>query len=153
MRRLIALAGLALVLSACDGEQGNAPAEAGSANVPANPEAEPEAGEKEEPAPKPTIEPQEGAEGGGEGGDAGGGLETSERIVVGEDPCKTDADCVPATCCHPNACVSADKKPDCKDATCTLNCQGDTMDCGGGCLCQEGKCAAKLVTMGSPSPG
>ncbi len=76
----------------------------------------------------------------------GGEPEDAQKyeIVVGEDACETDADCVKAECCHPKACVAADKAPSCGDVACTLDCKAGTMDCYGGCLCQEGKCAAKL---------
>jgi hypothetical protein len=71
--------------------------------------------------------------------DAGG------EVVVGADSCSSDADCVPATCCHPNACVARSKAPSCDAVMCTRECRGKTLDCGGGCLCQSGKCAARLM--------
>jgi hypothetical protein len=64
--------------------------------------------------------------------------------VVGEDACETDADCIKDACCHPKACVAVAKEPECDDVACTLDCQAGTMDCYGGCLCQDGKCAARL---------
>jgi len=71
---------------------------------------------------------------------------------MGTDPCKTDSDCVKATCCHATMCVSKDKAPSCKDAVCTLDCKYGTMDCGGGCVCKDGKCGAN-VWMGLEDPG
>jgi len=71
---------------------------------------------------------------------SGGG----EDLNVGSDTCTTDADCVPATCCHATACVAQANAPSCGDAMCTLDCRSGTVDCGGGCLCHEGHCAAHL---------
>lgn len=68
----------------------------------------------------------------------------NDGLVVGDDPCESDADCVKATCCHATACVAAANAPDCSDAMCTADCQFGTTDCGGGCLCHEGRCAARL---------
>lgn len=70
--------------------------------------------------------------------DSGGGL------VIGEDACSSDADCVPAECCHAAACVGRESAPSCGDAVCTTECRYGTIDCGGGCLCHEGRCAARL---------
>lgn len=75
--------------------------------------------------------------------EAGGG----ENLVIGEDACETDADCVPAACCHAAACVAAANAPSCEDAMCTMDCQFGTLDCGGRCLCHEGRCAARLSEM------
>src|SRR5688500_18115905 len=68
---------------------------------PSTPEPEEPGGGGGAPEPEPgggggTPEPEPG--GGGSGGDEG-------TIVVGEDPCTADADCVPAACCHAAACV------------------------------------------------
>lgn len=83
---------------------------------------------------------------GGEGAEAGTGSGTSEPdLVVGEDACTTDADCVPADCCHAAACVAVANAPSCGDAMCTMDCRFGTIDCGGGCLCHEGRCAARLM--------
>lgn len=55
--------------------------------------------------------------------------------------CKNDNDCVPGGCCHPNSCVSLDKKPDCKGMICTQDCSGP-LDCGAGhCGCVNNKCS------------
>lgn len=74
------------------------------------------------------------------------------ELRMGTDPCKKDSDCVKETCCHASMCVSKDKAPSCKDAVCTLDCKYGTMDCGGGCVCKDGKCAAN-VWMGLDLPG
>ena len=66
-------------------------------------------------------------------------------VNVGDDTCTTDADCVPASCCHADACVAASNAPECGDVLCTLECQPGTMDCGGGCFCDGGRCAAQLA--------
>jgi hypothetical protein len=65
-------------------------------------------------------------------------------LVVGQDVCQTDADCVPAACCHADACVGVRNAPDCAEVLCTQDCQFGTLDCGGRCLCFEGRCAARL---------
>lgn len=72
---------------------------------------------------------------------AGGG---DDSLNVGEDACETDADCVPADCCHASSCVAQEHAPSCGDAMCTQECRYGTLDCGGGCLCHEGRCAARL---------
>ena len=51
-----------------------------------------------------------------------------------------------AGCCHAAACVAASNGPDCTDTMCTADCQYGTLDCGGACLCHEGRCAARLST-------
>ena len=59
--------------------------------------------------------------------------------------CNTDADCVPATCCHPNQCVSISAKPDCSNVVCTQECLPGTLDCGKEkCGCVANKCVTKL---------
>jgi len=64
-------------------------------------------------------------------------------------PCATDADCVPATCCHPKTCVAKAQAPSCAGTMCTLDCRIGTMDCGGGnCVCKDGACAAELKKPG-----
>lgn len=67
------------------------------------------------------------------------------EIVLGTDPCTTDGDCVPADCCHAATCVAAASAPSCGDAMCTMECRLGTIDCGGGCLCQDGRCGARLM--------
>ncbi len=68
-------------------------------------------------------------------------------IVVGTDVCATDADCVPAGCCHPAACVAVTNAPACGQSVCTSDCRYGTLDCGGGCLCHAGHCAARLSAL------
>ncbi len=83
----------------------------------------------EEPDPAeepPAAEPREG------------------ELVLSEDACETDEDCVPSGCCHAASCVAADDAPSCEDTMCTQECRYGTLDCGGGCLCHEGRCAARL---------
>lgn len=111
---------------------------------------------------KPPVEPQAGDPNGdpttvvvedpgttpaeGESPSEDGGEEPPGRteIVVGDATCQSDSDCVKASCCHATACVARADAPDCSQTMCTANCQAGTMDCNGGCLCQDGKCAAKL---------
>ena len=66
------------------------------------------------------------------------------ELVLSDDACETDEDCVPAECCHAAACVGTTNRPDCSDAMCTQECRYGTLDCGGHCLCHEGRCAARL---------
>ncbi len=72
--------------------------------------------------------------------ESGGG----DNLVIGDDSCETDDDCVPAECCHAAACVGVNNRPECADVMCTQDCQYGTLDCGGRCLCHEGRCAAQL---------
>lgn len=54
--------------------------------------------------------------------------------------CKVNEDCVPATCCHPDSCVPAEKAPECKNIMCSMVCSGP-LDCGAGiCGCVNNKC-------------
>jgi Regulator of chromosome condensation (RCC1) repeat len=58
--------------------------------------------------------------------------------------CSSDADCVPATCCHAAACVPLVQAPSCGGA-CDGGCNPFTMDCGQGyCACQNGQCTAVI---------
>ena len=70
-----------------------------------------------------------------------------DGLVIGTDACTTDADCVPSGCCHATSCVAA-PGPACGEAICTADCRAETIDCGGGCLCHEGRCAARLFRPG-----
>jgi len=67
-------------------------------------------------------------------------------IVRIETPasCTTDADCIPDACCHPTGCKAGTEMPECAAVLCDASCQPGTLDCGGKCLCQDGKCAAQL---------
>lgn len=61
-------------------------------------------------------------------------------------PCAADADCAPASCCHPKTCVDKARKPSCAGVMCTMDCRAGTFDCGGGrCVCKDGACAAELT--------
>lgn len=68
------------------------------------------------------------------------------EVVKTDVSCASDADCVPAQCCHPTTCVAPADAPACDQAQCTADCRGGTMDCYGGCACQEGHCVAMLWT-------
>jgi len=70
--------------------------------------------------------------------------EAEAELVVGDETCESDADCVPAGCCHAAACTSVANAPACEETMCTSDCQFGTLDCGGACLCHEGRCAARL---------
>ncbi len=87
----------------------------------------PKQGEQPAPSPQPQPQPTTAA---AEAGDA--------------SDCAVDADCVPASCCHPNSCVPVAQKPECTDMMCTMQCAAGTMDCGGRCACEAGSCKAIL---------
>ncbi len=62
----------------------------------------------------------------------------SEKNLNSE--CTTDKDCIPATCCHPESCVTIEKVPDCDRVICSMVCSGP-LDCGAGsCGCVDGRC-------------
>ncbi len=94
-----------------------------------------------------------GAESEKEAGASDGGIKDLDATATLSDDagattanaaCKTDADCVPAECCHPKTCVAKGSAPSCGGVMCTKECRGGTMDCGGGCHCDKGSCAARL---------
>lgn len=64
------------------------------------------------------------------------------KQIVKNDSCTIDSDCVPATCCHANACVNKIHAPDCTSGACTMYCEPGSIDCGGGCSCTNGNCTA-----------
>lgn len=132
------LAAFVLVLLACGTPKAEAPTSPTREVAPI--EAEPGGA----PEPKPTPAPAATDDAKATPETKAGGEQRTE-IRAGTDPCKTDADCVRGSCCHADSCVAKANAPDCKDAVCTLECRSGTMDCGGGCLCQNGKCAAKVV--------
>jgi hypothetical protein len=56
--------------------------------------------------------------------------------------CTSDAECVPAQCCHPTSCINAAEKHVCT-LLCTDVCQGP-IDCGAGhCGCVNRQCAVQ----------
>ena len=63
--------------------------------------------------------------------------------------CTQDSDCVPATCCHATWCTQASKAPACEEVGCQAVHVEQSLDGisnvkGGGCLCVEGRCGARL---------
>jgi len=64
---------------------------------------------------------------------------------ITEKECLGASDCVPASCCHATSCVAKSNAPDCSDTMCTMDCKPNTLDCGGSCTCNEGKCGAILA--------
>lgn len=63
--------------------------------------------------------------------------------VPPEKQCTADADCVPATCCHPTEAVNVNYAPDCTDVFCTQVCEPGTLDCNQGEVkCVDGQCQA-----------
>ncbi|MDO8873517.1 MAG: hypothetical protein Q7V05_12440 [Methanoregula sp.] len=66
---------------------------------------------------------------------------TVTTVPVDAQTCTTDADCVPAQCCHPASCVRQSAKPVCTDVICTMSCEGP-LDCGAGtCGCTNSRCS------------
>jgi len=66
---------------------------------------------------------------------------TATTIPVDAQTCTTNADCVPAQCCHSTGCVNQAAKPVCTDIMCTMSCEG-SLDCGAGsCGCTNGRCS------------
>ena len=60
-----------------------------------------------------------------------------------EMKCRSESDCVPASCCHASECVPIEQAPNCEDVMCTMECRPGTMDCGQGyCACVKGECKA-----------
>ena len=56
--------------------------------------------------------------------------------------CSVDSDCVPASCCHADACVAVGNAPDCSGIYCSQECKENTLDCGQAkCVCDAGKCS------------
>lgn len=59
---------------------------------------------------------------------------------LNEKSCKSDSDCVPATCCHATDVVNKEFAPDCSDIMCTMSCE-TVLDCGQGKpVCNAGMC-------------
>lgn len=64
--------------------------------------------------------------------------------------CTSDADCVPAPCCHPTGCVRQDAQRVC-NVLCTMSCEGP-LDCGAGsCGCTNGRCSVVQALPTTPS--
>lgn len=120
---LLALALLATAVAGCGGSRQDDP---GTIHLDDTPQQPQTSAPPSEPTPEPPPPDEPG------------------ELVVGDDACETDADCVPADCCHPAACVHSQNAPACGDAMCTSDCRYGTLDCGGRCLCHEGRCAARL---------
>jgi hypothetical protein len=75
-----------------------------------------------------------------------------EPAAAASERCTKDADCVPASCCHPTACVPKSQAPNCAAVMCTMECRPKTLDCGGRCTCVEGRCSAVLSDMSHLGP-
>ncbi|MBI4017521.1 MAG: hypothetical protein HY366_01090 [Candidatus Aenigmarchaeota archaeon] len=71
--------------------------------------------------------------------------QASLTLQVPGDPkfCTSDADCVPAECCHPTDAVNRNSAPICDNVFCTQVCAPDTLDCGQG----EIRCVANKCTV------
>jgi putative hemolysin len=51
--------------------------------------------------------------------------------------------CVKASCCHATSCVLESEAPNCSEVMCTMECAGETLDCGAGhCAFVDGNCEA-----------
>jgi hypothetical protein len=65
--------------------------------------------------------------------------------------CATDADCVPAQCCHPTSCVNQASITVC-NLFCTASCEG-SLDCGAGsCGCTNGRCSVVPAASSTKKP-
>lgn len=99
------------------------------------------AGERPAPAPSGTSVAEPGSTPPGAAGAPGAPAGKPGEAAA----CASDADCVPAECCHPSSCVAAAQKPDCRAVLCSMECRSGTFDCGGGgCVCRGGRCQAEL---------
>jgi hypothetical protein len=71
-----------------------------------------------------------------------------DEIVIetgSESNCSVNADCVPASCCHPTSCTTKAKASNCSRSLCTQVCAQGSLDCGqGSCECLNNKCEAIL---------
>lgn len=64
-----------------------------------------------------------------------------------EKQCSTDADCVPAACCHATDVVNRAYAPDCSQQFCTAVCQPGTLDCSQGEIkCLKHTCMAVMMS-------
>lgn len=137
-----AVIGAAAMVTACStSPSDSAPADAGGVQPTAPPVVEVESADGDAPAAD-----EAGAEAPADDGAAGGDPAPAPgQVVMSDEPCSSDDDCVKASCCHATACVAMANAPACNDVACTMDCQAGTMDCGGGCSCIEGKCAATLA--------
>jgi hypothetical protein len=76
---------------------------------------------------------------------------TMTTVQVDAQTCTTDADCVPAPCCHPASCIKQAAKPVCDNIMCTMSCEGP-LDCGAGsCGCTNGRCSVVQAQPTTPS--
>ncbi len=68
---------------------------------------------------------------------------------VDAQACTSDADCIPAQCCHPSSCVRQTSRV--CNAMCTQSCEGP-LDCGAGsCGCTNGRCSVVPALTTTPS--
>ena len=59
--------------------------------------------------------------------------------------CNYDSDCIAEQCCHATSAINKNFAPNCKEAICTMECRGGTLDCGYGEIkCTSKKCAVIL---------
>jgi hypothetical protein len=148
----LALGCVVLLASACDKTSETTPATSEGA-APADDGAVAEApADDGEDAPANSggfVKPEEQDDAGSAGQDAEAPAPEYDgpkpgEVIVGDVDCKTDADCVPQECCHSTTCGAPKSAKTCAGAVCTMECRAGTLDCGGACLCQEGKCAARI---------
>ena len=76
------------------------------------------------------------------------GVYINNKINNGDDKtdlklsCNSDLDCVASSCCHPNACVNNNYKPECSGVICSQECAPGSLDCGqASCSCVNNKCS------------
>ena len=63
-------------------------------------------------------------------------------LIIDNDATGTVVEaCVPDTCCHASECVWESEVVDCGMSLCSMECRGETMDCGAGhCEVVDGEC-------------
>ena len=133
---------LLLVLSSGCASRGGY-AEPGPASASANPPSPPsvQSGQPLQPSPatgrQSEIPPTVGL--------LGNNIPPDPGNDTGRPPsCSSDADCVPATCCHPDACTARTSAPQCSGVMCTQQCAPGTLDCGQArCVCLGGRCGVQ----------
>jgi hypothetical protein len=67
-------------------------------------------------------------------------LNYKKDISIPIKECVQDTDCAPKCGCHPDSCVSIEKKGNCEKMFCSQDCSGP-LDCNAGyCSCINNKC-------------
>jgi len=77
-------------------------------------------------------------------------LDSNQPITSSETECSVNEDCVPASPCHADSCITREAYDeyygDAAMMYCTTECAPGTMDCGqGSCACIDNKCEVNWV--------